>query len=128
MQKIVMRYCSDQCETVLCFNYESPEAFLLDFEAKLKEVQSQVTEVQAAWNAWNDNKPKGNIMHSSVRKAVVEYMKNTPKPPSIPGEIKFCNYSFWATDFCRYNPDRIVLPEVFTLEEWHANCVAVNNG
>lgn len=110
--KIVVKYeldggydCGSYQQT-LCFNYESTEAFLVNFEIALK---AKLAEVKA-----------------TREKEGYHYIKS---------DFVFCGHEFDASDFIvaqdewmsakkhKSKTEEIELPDVFELEEWfESNC------
>lgn len=63
MQRIVMTYSTGggyECgsyEHVMCFNYESIEAFYVHFEDALKEAKEKTDQYTSVYDKWNRSRP-----------------------------------------------------------------------
>lgn len=136
MQKIVVRYSSDggyECgcyDHVLCFNYESPEAWVVHFEELLKERKKQIKETEEAYRKWIKRQPPhtmvvgGHVLFDKKHKGAEEkYALWLGQQPQYPQrDFIFCGHNFYIEDFCV--GDDLTLPEVYELNEWFEKCVA----
>lgn len=133
MKNIVVTYTEDdyECgikEKVFCVRYESPEAFIKDFEAKLIFSKQKNEESIQLRNDWVNSQPK---LKTSGRKKVLEqkaaYDKEIEawqarKPMLDHPSIDIGGHTFYAWDFCKYNHDgsmaSYVIPDAFELNDW----------
>jgi hypothetical protein len=125
IQRLVVEYIiegdgyesSDQYYTVCC-EYESPEAFLVHFEEKLKDIGERLYDVctkeREKWNA---------ARNAGKRPVVSELYRCTVDEGYIGFELagQVWRLHNHAVDLDGYNSSKrpiYTLPDVYTLEEW----------
>ncbi|RJQ25051.1 hypothetical protein C4577_06610 [Candidatus Parcubacteria bacterium] len=126
--KIVMEYSEHggyECgcyEHVLCFEYESKEAFIIDFEICLNEVRLNRFFYKKNREEWDKEKP---ALKNNVEKAR-EWLGKQPNRPS--DKFEFCGQKFdyenfvivgeWESPSFIKENEQFELPEVYELDEW----------
>jgi hypothetical protein len=118
--KIVVTYTTGDWEGtydhILCFNYESAEAWLVDFDNKLKEMKAKREEFKKLEKEWYKREPS---IHKLSPERANEVMAKwySIRPMVTYGVFTFCNYHFYTNDFI-YGDSSVNLPDVFELNEW----------
>lgn len=122
--KIVMQYNVDggyECgtyEIVLAFEYDSAEAFLLDFEKAWQEIDEQIRNHEKQIKEWrkSESEPK-----NATQKDYNKWIANFPATPG--STFYFCGHSFYWNDFREFDRKskeyKVILPNVYELNEWH---------
>ena len=121
--KIVVTFASDACENcggrplVVPLEYESPAAFVRDFDEQMKvfcEVEQQYRE--AVWQ-WQKKIPAATETETALRNWYEQ------KPVKLPAEnLKFGKYTLFPGDFLKEDADTrqlsYDLPAAHSVEEW----------
>ena len=110
--------CTYHCDVVKCFEYESAEAFICDFETTLRSAIRYCTEQNELLNNWQASRPDDKAKHSAwyaSRPDIHSYKIN---------RFEFCGQEFDIDEFLSHDFDRpkitadVVLPDVYELDEW----------
>lgn len=120
MAKIVLTYSTlddpeCHCDYHDCFEYESTEAFLVNFEKVLLEAMVKQKAGHAELTAWQDKMPK------DPRQEELYYAWRATRPDFTwedVDEFQFAGKGFYVSDFVSRDDNRIVMPKIQTLDEW----------
>jgi hypothetical protein len=115
----------------LCFEYESPEAFLVDFETAVKEKIERLQRWNEREKKWQDEKPAPYLSGRGKNRELLKqkHAEWLNQRPSITDDFErsdfnFCGYEFSIHDFTYGgNYANLDLPNVYSLEEWHDECM-----
>ena len=126
--KYVIDFCDCHSEHVLCFRYESAEAWLVHFEEKLRKCFHDWEHDYKLYGEWQARKPNLSVKGTKNRQKAEEKYNLWKKEEPNKGNSSFemCNHTFYFWDFYTLrgsthweNP----LPEVHELNEWFELCL-----
>ena len=134
MIKLVLEYSdgdeSCSCDYIHCFEYESKEKFLFDFELEATNQYEKREEIQKKYDAWKAKNPvfDGRVSPKKQTEAREAWLQENPGYPM--GEFEFIGHQFnWRTIFYFDEKEKKLLfiqPYVYELEEWFQNKLMEN--
>lgn len=123
--KLVLQYYIDggyecnSCLEIVCFEYDSAEAALIDFEKKLKELRSKRDKYIKDVEIHRLSKPKYNIKNPTLKqiKKRQEWLESRPEWKDGNYDFVIFNHNFELMNYlCEDNA--LLLPSIYELEEW----------
>ena len=104
-----------------CLEYESAEAFLVDFESKLKTQIKLRTQYHQNCEQWQNRRP--SLKSSTIKEEFLKWQTECPNSPKDTFDLAGIEWE--RTDFAfrtlersdRFN-ESYELPEVYELNEW----------
>lgn len=132
MAQIVMshNYSNYECPgtEVLCFEYDSPEAFLVGFEDAWRAANQRLKDSKIAVEKWLSNRPKSRSKSRKHEEEMQKWFASRPKDADH--YFLFCGYRFQIEEFQNNGEagqkDPFDVPDVYELQEWFkARCINI---